>query len=235
MNTRLNKRLGRAIASLAGVSLLVAGPLGGSAMAAPDQADGVAVLARDVYVVVGSALRNPDSGTDVDAPLFTVSGIALASANADWVTWGRWSAASATSTARTIGGPDGPRTDVRIDMSGLLPGGVYSVFYGTLSPDSVHPLCPSERTLPLDAFQPERQRPAPNAFVAGPDGGAVFRGLVKAAVLEAAQVFINVVFHFSGTTTYPFPIREELETQGDGCRGTYGEDAIRHLTILQKS
>ena len=57
--------------------------------------------------------------------------------------------------AHHVGGPAWPSTHLRIRLSGLVTGGVYSAFYGTIGPDSEHPLCPGvEQTLPLTA-QPE--------------------------------------------------------------------------------
>jgi hypothetical protein len=204
----------------------VLGPLGVRAGAAPpDRADALQVFNRDVYVVVGQSLRNPTADTPADAPLFNVAGVALD------LTWGEWSSATATSTAHATG----KRTDVRMQLAGLVPGGLYSIFWGTLQPDSEHPGCPDvERTLPLDAFHADASAPAPNAFVAGPDGTAEFRGRTGTALLEAVQVFFSVVYHAYGETSYPFPNRGELLTQGENCRSTFGEDSMRQLTVLQK-
>jgi hypothetical protein len=192
------------IAAAAGLTL-VAGPLTTPALARPDQADAVEVYERDVFEIVGSTLRNPDAATDPQAPLFTNTGVALGT------TWGAWSAASAGSTART----NGARTDVRLSLTGLIPGGLYSVFWGTLQPDSEHPGCP-------------------NAFVVGAGGTVEYRGQAGARLLDAGQVFFTVVYHFSGRTAYPFPNLGEQQTQGENCRSSFGEDAMRHLVILQK-
>jgi hypothetical protein len=202
------------------------GPLAAGAGAAPpDQADALQIFNRDVHVVVGQTLRNPTADTAADAPLFNVAGVALD------LTWGQWSALTATSTAHRTG----KRTDVRMDFAGLVPGGLYSIFWGTLEPDSEHPGCPNvERTLPLDAFHPDASAPAPNAFVAGTDGTAEFRGRAGAALLDARQVFFSVVYHAYGETSYPFPNRGELLTQGADCRSSFGEDSMRQLLVLQK-
>jgi hypothetical protein len=211
------------IAAAAGLTL-VAGPLTTPALARPDQADAVEVYERDVFEIVGSTLRNPDAATDPQAPLFTNTGVALGT------TWGAWSAASAGSTART----NGARTDVRLSLTGLIPGGLYSVFWGTLQPDSEHPGCPDvERTLPLDAARPDAGA-GPNAFVVGAGGTVEYRGQAGARLLDAGQVFFTVVYHFSGRTAYPFPNLGEQQTQGENCRSSFGEDAMRHLVILQK-
>jgi hypothetical protein len=205
--------------------VMVTGPLGTAANASPDRADAVETFARDVFAIVGSTLRNPDGTTAPDAPLFNVAGVNLG------LTWGQWSAASAASVAR----PQGRRTDVRLQLAGLVPGGLYSVFWATLQPDSEQPLCPGvERTLPLDAFHPPADAPAPNAFVAGDSGAVEFRGRADAPLFDAGQVFFSVVYHAFGETAYPFPNRGELLTQGDNCRSSFGEDAMRQLLVLQK-
>lgn len=219
----------RVAAVLAAASLaLVTGPWIGIASASPDQTDGVVVEADYVYVVVGNSLRNPDSLTDPAAPLFNRSAIALN------LTWGEWSAARATSVARTAGGPSAPRTDVRLELAGLVPNGVYSVFYVLIEPDSTHPLCPNERHVPLDAFQPDRQVPERNAFVAGADGRAEFRGVASEDLLAARQVYVDLVYHFSGRTYYPFPNHEAQRTSGPVCSSVYGEDSMVHLHVVQK-
>ena len=55
------------------------------------------VYERDVQVIVGVTLRNPDATTDPDKTLFNVAGVRLESSPGDPVTWGEWSAASAQS------------------------------------------------------------------------------------------------------------------------------------------
>jgi hypothetical protein len=216
--------LAAALAISAGLSLAPA------AVAAPaDTADAVQVHNRDVFVIVGSTLRMPTADTDPSAPLFTNSGVGME------MTWGEWSAATATSRALVIGGPDHRRTDVRLSLSGLVPGGLYSVFWGTLGPDSEQPLCPGvERTLPLDAAGGGGKAPAPNAFVADATGTAAFHGRTDGDLFDASQVFFSVVYHFYPETSYPFPNRGELLTQGENCRSSFGEDSMRHLVVLQQ-
>src|SRR5215470_15028502 len=124
MNGHINRRIRIVIfLLLCLVNLTFAAP----GHAAPDHADGLEIFTRDVFVIVGSTLRNPSDTTAPDAPLFGNSGINLG------VTWGQWKGATATSTAHVQGGSNHPRTDVRLQLSGLIPGGVYSVFYVTLS------------------------------------------------------------------------------------------------------
>jgi hypothetical protein len=61
-----------------------------------DREDLVQYFPRDVYVIVGSTLRNPTDETSPDAPLFNVAGAALD------LTWGQWKNANATSRARVV-------------------------------------------------------------------------------------------------------------------------------------
>ena len=195
--------------------------------APPDQADAVEVYERDVFVIVGSTLRNPDATTDPSAPLFNNAGVSLD------LTWGEWSAASATSAVRTSG-KSKPRTDVRLTFSNLVPGGTYSIFWGTLNPDSENPLCPGvERTLALPSVNRD-QSPDASSFVAGSDGTAAFRGSLDGNLLTANQVFFSIIYHFDGQTWGSLPNHGEFNTQGENCRSSFGEDAMRQLLILQK-
>ena len=198
------------------------------ASAAPaDQADTVEAHERDVFVIVGSTLRNPDETTDPSAPLFNNAGVTLN------LTWGEWTAASATSAVRTSGKANA-RTDVRLRFSSLVPGGTYSVFYGTITPDSENPLCPGvERTLALPSVDQD-QSPDASSFVAGSDGTAAFRGSLDGNLLSANQVFFSIVYHFDGQTYGLLPNRGEFETQGENCRSSFGDEAMRQLLILQK-
>ena len=216
------------VASLALAAALV--PFAPAAHASPpDTADAVQVYNRDLFVIVGSTLRNPTADTDPSAPLFTDSGVGMD------LTWGEWSAATATSRASVTGGPNRPRTDIRLSLTGLVPGGLYSVYWGTIGPDSEQPLCPGvERTLPLDGAGSTAKAPAPNAFVVDATGTADFHGRVGGDLLDATQVFVTVIYHFYGQTSYPFPNLGEYLTQGENCRSSFGEDSMRHLVVLQK-
>lgn len=226
----LRARWLRAAVVAAAAATLVAGPSAGVAAAAPaDPADFVQVFNRDVNVIVGPNLVEPGAGTDPAAPLFTDTGIAMG------VTWGQWSASTAASRARVAGGAANARTDFRVTFAGLVPGGLYSVFWGTLGPDSEQPLCPGvERTLPLDRVGGAGDFD-PNSFRAGPDGAATYHGRTAGDLFAAQQVFLSVVYRFfEGESTYPFPNRGEWLTAGDDCRSSFGEDAMRHLLVFQK-
>jgi len=194
----------------------------------PDRQDAFEVFVRDVFVIVGSTLRNPDATTADSAPLFNVAGV-----NLD-LTWGQWKRASVQSAVQIEGGPNKPRTAVDIQLTGLVPGGVYSLFYATLLPDSENPLCPGvERTLPLKSTN-KRQTPDASSFVADSAGRAVFSGEVDGNLLAATQVFFSLVYHFDGMTYGSLPNRGEFLTQGASCRSSFGEDAMRQILILQK-
>ena len=155
--TRGNRRLLTGLVLTMGW-LLVAPRAAPAGAAAPDQADAVSVFRGDVFVLAGASLVNPTDETDPSATLYNVAGLDLG------ITWGEWAGAAATSTVRTAG----DRTDVRLELSGLVPGGLYSVFWGTIDPDSENPLCPGvERTLALPAFLPRtRTRIRPRSWPA---------------------------------------------------------------------
>jgi hypothetical protein len=215
-------------AVLAGAALGVCALVTPAQAAPPDDADAVVVYERDVYVIVGSTLRSPDATTDPTAPLFNVAGVALG------FTWGDWSQGTATSVVRQTGGAS-PRSDVRLELTGLVPGGVNSVFWGTLGPDSENPLCPGvERTLALTSTD-RRQAPDASSFVADADGSARFGGRVDGGLLDATQAFFSIVYHSDGETYGALPNRGEWLTQGESCRSSFGEDAMRQLIILQTS
>src|SRR5258708_931800 len=188
--------------------------------AAPDHADGLQIYARDVFIIEGSSLRPPDEPPAPGAPLFNVDGVNLN------LTWGQWNTATATSTVHA----NGKRSDVRIQLSGLIPGGVYSIFYITTSPDSENRLCPHvERGLPLTAFKPERQSPDASSFVADGSGKAEYRAEVDGDLLAPLQLIFEVIYHFDGHTYHPLPNHGEFLTQGGNCRSSFGEDAMRQL------
>jgi hypothetical protein len=190
----------------------------------PDRQDYLQTFTRDVYVVIGSTLRNPSEETDDSKPLFNVAGVNLG------VTWGDWKRAAATSTAHVAG----PSTNVSIQLTGLIPGGVYSLFYVTLTPDSDNPLCLGvERALPLVSINP-KQSPDAASFVAGADGTATFHGRADGDLLSPLELIFEVIYHSDGQTYGKLPNHGEFNTQGPNCRSSYGEDAMRQLLIVQK-
>jgi hypothetical protein len=217
---------------LAALLLGIGAPPASSSAINASQRDSDALIqpfTGDVFVIVGVTLRNPTAETSDDAHLFNVAGVPLG------VTWGEFRSAAASSIVRCAGSADHPRSDVRIQFVGLIPGGVYSVFYGTLEPDSENPLCPGvERTLPLTAFRPHRQMPDASSFRADANGEADYHGRLDGCLLDPSQLFFSVIYHFDGMAYHPLPNRGEFLTQGTGCRSSFGEDAMRQFLILQK-
>jgi len=219
--------------AIAASSLLIVIPCAGNRVGATaaqvDREVSVLPFPNDVFVLDGGFLRHPDGSTSSDALLRNADAIPLG------VTWGQFKSASATATAHCIGGREGPRTSVRIRLTGLIPGGIYSVFYATFEPDSDNPLCAGvERTLPLTAFHPDRQLPDPSSFVADANGDAEYRAQVEGCLLDATTLVYSVIYHFDGQTYHPLPNRGEFVTQGSDCRSSFGADAMRQLLINQK-
>jgi hypothetical protein len=203
------RRIFVSVVLAAAVMLVALSPV---ASARPDAADFIETHSRDVFVSLGASLRNPTSETPASDPLYNVVGLDLG------VTWGEWQAGSASSRVNQVGSAGNPRSDVRIDLTGLIPGGVYSIFYATIGPDSVNPKCPDvERSLPVIATHPDAGAPDASSFIADANGTAQFRGSVDAALLDATQ-----------------PNRGEYLTQGPDCRSSYGHDAMRQFLILQQ-
>jgi hypothetical protein len=197
---------------------------------ASDQADAIEAYPRDVHVIVGSSLRTPDATTPSSAPLFNDAGVNLG------ITWGQWIRLSVSSTMTvTTALFGGYKTDVSIALKGLVPGGVYSVFYGLLQPDSMNPLCPGvERTLPFPTPDTSSYHPDASSFIADTTGSATYLGRVSGNLLVAGQVYITIVYHFDRRTYDTLPNIGEYLTQGPNCRSSFGEDAFRHVLILQK-
>jgi hypothetical protein len=177
---------------------------------------------------VGSSLRNPDETTADSAPLFNMGGESLN------VTWGEWKAAQGSSvTQRT----QDRRIDIHVQLEGLLPSSVYSLFYLTLTPDSSNPKCPGvERALPLLSVH-RHQQPDRSSFVTDANGGASFhaRAPLRSHILTADQVVFEAIYHFDGQTWGDLPNHGEFNTQGPSCVSTFSEDAMRHLLILQRN
>src|SRR5262245_6689791 len=98
--------------------------------AAADREDGVSSNGHDVFVLVAGNLENPVGfctaepcvigDTSPSAALFNSASIGLG------LTWGEWQKTTATSKMRCE--KDG-LTEVHVKLEGLIPGGVYSIFY----------------------------------------------------------------------------------------------------------
>jgi hypothetical protein len=220
------------IAVAAGVAAaLLPAPASGviGAIGTVDREDQVVKFAADVFVQgADSQLENPTPSTDPTAPLYNIAGTSLNR------TWGQFRAASATSRMRQTSGPKA-HTDVTIEMWGLIPRGVYSVFYVTFDPDTRNKLCPSaERGIALKDPTPRANAPDASSFIADATGRATFDGRASGRLLNATIVDLIVIYHFDGKTYGALANQGEWATQGPDCRSSYGADAMRQLVIVQK-
>jgi len=192
-----------------------------------DHQDGLQTT-RGMCSYCRSQLEKSRRRDSADAPLYTNTGIFLG------LTWAT-ETATANSTARVQGGANHRQTDVRIQLSGLIPGGVYSIFYITLTPDSENPLCPHvERGPAADGVQAPQASTRCSSFVADASGRADYNTQVDGDCSAHLQLIFEVVYHFDGRTYNTLPNRGEFLTQGGSCRSSFGEDAMRQLLILQK-
>lgn len=220
--------------SLAGVVLVVLVPVAGaSTSTATATSVGIIPFPGDVYVLnfEGALIPVDPSSTPTSAPLFNLAG------NSMNVTWGQFSSGTATSDAESVAdnGSD-YYTAFQIALSGLIPGGVYSLFYRTFNPDSNNSVCPNvEPTVALTSSSPQTQEPDPDSFVASGSGGEVFDARVPGDLLGAQQLLVSVIYHLDGHTYGPVPNQAESEgPQANGeCRSSYGIDAMRQFLIVQ--
>ena len=225
------RRSRRALLATIATSLAVIGSLmpapAASAATTTTPSVGIIPFSADVYTISSNGTLIPifPDSTPLSAPLFNLAGNALNS------TWGQFSSANATSLAKT----KGHQTDFRISLSGLIPNGVYSLFYRTFSPDSENPVCGAtgdhDPLVALTARHPESQQPDADSFVADGSGAATFDGRVAGRLMDAQQVQIVVIYHFGGRTYGPVPNAAEAT---DCSRSSYGIDAMRQLLIIQK-
>jgi hypothetical protein len=180
----------------------------------------------------GTLIPIDPSSTPLSAPLFNLAGNALN------LTWGQWSSASAKSYAWTVTHNGTTSTLFLITMSGLVPNGVYSLFYRTFQPDSNNALCPNvEPQVALTAAFPQFQKPDTDSFIATSTGKGLFFASVSQDLLAAAQLQVDVIYHFDGQTYGP--VANQAESRGPDpntglCRSSYGIDAMRQLLIIQK-
>jgi len=199
---------------------------------APDV--GIIPFTGDVYALdqYGNLVPVLITSTSLSAALYNEAGDPLN------VTWGQFSSATAKSYAWTDT-LNGTHTDFLIRMSGLIPNGVYSLFYRTFSPDSNNAICPNvEPSIALTSAFPELQRPDPDSFVASSSGRALFIASVAQNLLAAQNLTISVIYHFNGQTYGPVANAAEaagpVASNNGLCRSSYGVDAMRQLLIIQK-
>jgi hypothetical protein len=124
-------------------------------------------------------------------------------------------------------------------MSGLVPNGVYSLFYRVFGPDSNNALCPDvEPSFALTAAFPQVQKPDPDSFIASGSGKALFFASNAQDLLTAQQLQVNVIYHLDGKTYGPVANFAESQgpvaSNGGLCRSSYGIDAMRQFLIIQK-
>jgi hypothetical protein len=196
---------------------------------------GILPFPGDVFTIGsnGSLIPVDPSMTPASAPLFNLAGSPLN------LTWGQWDSATANSDAWTVSYRGTTYTDLVIVMSGLVPNGVYSLFYRTFSPDSNNAYCPDvEPQVALTAAFPRFQKPDPDSFIASSSGKAVFVASVAQNLLAAQQLQVDVIYHFDGQTYGPVANAGEAAgpnaTFNGLCRSSYGIDAMRQMLIIQK-
>ena len=218
------------------IALAVQAPVAGASttFTTPTQDVGIVPFAGDVYTTSSNGTLIPvlPASTPASTPLYNLAGNALN------VTWGQWSSATATSYAWTVTFHGTTYTDFVIGMSGLVPDGVYSLFYRTFVPDSNNAFCPNvEPSIALTAAFPRLQKPDPDSFIAGSSGKALFVASVAQDLLAAQGLSISVIYHFDGQTYGP--VANAAEAAGPVaatglCRSSYGIDAMRQMLIIQK-
>jgi hypothetical protein len=166
------------------------------------------------YVTPGGFVGHPNLNTPADTPLHDISGGASLG-----VTWGQWQAATAT-TSKLRCNADGSN-DVKVLLSGLIPNGLYSVFYRTFGPDSYNLLCPSEERAELVLTCPNgacKTGVLDSHVVADAKGNASLTGTVLGGcLLSDTQVFLEVIYHFDGHTYGQLPNKGEFQTQLTPC------------------
>ena len=224
------------VTCLASAALLVQAPLAGAAITftPPTPNIGILPFPGDVYVLnsMGALIPADPTSTPASAQLFNLAGNSLN------LTWGQFSSATARSYVWTDTVNGVTHTDFLIGMIGLVPNGVYSIFYRTFTPDSNNPLCPNvEPSLALTSAFPTLQRPDSSSFVASGSGQGLFVGRVDGNLQAAAQLQESVIYHFDGNTYGPLANAAEAESASNGispCRSSYGVDAMRQFLIIQK-
>jgi hypothetical protein len=201
----------------------------------PTPALGIVPFAGDVFTVGsnGSLITVDPRYTLDTAPLFNLGGSPLN------LTWGQFRMATAKSYVWTVTHRGTTHTQFLIALSGLVPNGIYSLFYRTFSPDSNNALCPDvEPSIALPSAFPQLQKPDPDSFIATGAGKALYFASVPQDLLAAQMLQVSVVYHFDGKTYGPVANAGEASGPvaglGGRCRSSYGIDAMRQFLIIQK-
>ena len=227
------RRVLAAVIAAGTVCLALAGlaPAAGAstALTTPTLDTGTVPFAGDVYTASANGTLIPvlPDSTPAAAPLFNLGGSALN------VTWGQWSSATAKSWASTFTLHGVTYTGFLIELSGLIPNGVYSLFYDTFAPNSANPVCGAVDNDPLVALTaafPRFQKPDPDSFVASSSGGGLFLASVPGNLLSAQTLEIVPIYHYDGHTYGPVPNSGEAT---NNCTSSFGIDAMRQMIIIQ--
>lgn len=221
---------------LAVAGLAVQAPLADAAttFTTPTPDIGIIPFTGDVYVLdsEGNLIPVSITLTPLSAALYNGAGDPMN------LTWGQFSSATAKSYAWTDTVNGVTHTDFLIGLSGLVPNGVYSLFYRTFNPDSNNAFCPDvEPTVALTAAFPQFQKPDSSSFIASSSGKALFVGRVAGNLQGAAQLQVSVIYHFNRQTYGP--VANYAESLGPdpstgSCHSSYGIDAMRQFIIIMK-
>lgn len=224
-------------AGAACIVLALQAPVAGASISftTPTLNIGIIPFPGDVYVLnyQGALIPVDPTSTPASAQLYNLAGNALN------LTWGQFSSATAKSYVWTDTINGVTHTDFAIAMSGLVPNGVYSIFYRTFGPDSNNSLCPNvEPSLALTSAFPQLQKPDSSSFIASDSGKALFIGRLDGNVAAATQLQESVIYHLNGQTYGPVANEAEslgpVASEGGLCRSSYGIDAMRQFLIIQK-
>lgn len=151
--------------------------------------------------------------TSPNEALFTLSGSPLG------LTWGEFQMIGADS--RVSCRKDGT-TNVKINLTGLVPNSVYSVFYRTFGPDSANPFCPNEErsvVVPNLCKGSQCQGLQPDSkILSDVNGTATFAGRVNDCLLDATTTLLDVIYHSDGNTYFELPNFLEFVTQLTPCQ-----------------
>jgi len=211
------------------LALAVQAPAAGAltTLTTPTPDVGTVPLAGDVYTASANGTLIPvlPDSAPASTPLYNLAGNALN------VTWGQWSSATAKSLASTFTLHGVTYTGLLIGMNGLVPNGVYSLFYQTFVPNSANPVCDLDPLVALTAAFPRLQRPDPDSFVASSSGKGLFLASIPGNLLAAQILEIVLIYHFDGHTYGPVPNSGEAS---NNCTSSYGIDAMRQMIIIQK-
>jgi hypothetical protein len=196
---------------------------------------GIIPFPGDVSVLnyQGALIPVDPTSTPASAALYNTAGNALN------LTWGQFSSATAKSIAWNLRYDGTTYTQFLIGLSGLVPNGVYSLFYRTFNPNSNNAFCPNiEPSIALTAAFPQFQKPDSSSFVASSSGKELFFASIAQDLLAAQQLQVSVIYHFNGQTYGAVANQAESQgpvaSQGGLCRSSYGIDAMRQFLIIYK-